>query len=47
MKITFMAPVAMVKAFEDLAAELGVTRSDLYRGALTEHLKRAKVDWEG
>ena len=37
----------MLNAFTKLAAELGCTKADLYRGALADYLKRAKVEWEG
>ena len=43
----FRAPCEMLDALTNLAAELGVLKSDLYRGALAEYLKRAEVDWEG
>lgn len=42
----FRAPQGMLDAFTSLAAELGATRSELYRGAFSDYLKRAKVEWE-
>ena len=41
--IQFRVHGAVLEAFTGLAAELGVTKADLYRGAFAEYLKRAKV----